>query len=256
MTTNLLIGTCQIPLASTGFTQSALTEANFPATNLLGESLVETCRFATAATGLSTFNFDVGSGVTMAANFFYIAKANLLKSSGVTQATLKGNSTFDYASGTAVHDNASFASASLVGPSSEDYLASFATSSAFRFWFVGYNSTMATKRPHAKLYFGTSLDLGRDPVSTSFKRVRPTDAQRKSKIILTIDWLDISFANTVALIDSVIKLRRTNPVVLYTTSYHAILHGYRAILCEVVSATTPVVLSNQNEVQMTFEMLI
>jgi hypothetical protein len=256
MTTNLLLGTCQIPLAATAFTASPIAETFFEQVNLFAESLNEITRLATPTTGLTTMNFDLGSGVTKAANFLYIAKANMLQLSGVTQVTLKGNSISDYGTGTAVHDNASFATSSLVGPHGEDYLASFTTSAAFRYWYSGLNSTIATKRPHAKLYFGTSLDLGRDPVSPSFKRVRSTDAQRKSKIVLSLTWQDISYANTVTLIDSVIKPRRTNPVVLYTTSYHAILHGYRALLCEVVSATTPVVLSNQNEVQITFETLI
>lgn len=254
--TNLLIGTCQIPLASTGFTTSTIGDANLPGTNLFGGSLVEIFRLASAVTGLTTMNFDVGSGVTKAANFLYIAKANMLQSSGVTEVALKGNSAFDYGSGTVALNDTSFASSTLVGPYGEDYLATFTTSTAFRFWFAGFTSTLATKRPIGKLYFGTSLDLGRDPISSSFRRVRPTDAQRKSRPVFTLGWEGISYTNTETLINTVIAPRRTNPVVLYTATYHGILNGYRALLCKVTEASVPRILTDQNEVQLTFETLI
>src|SRR5262249_19992474 len=158
------------------------------------------------------------------------AKANLLQQSFISTITLKGHSANNYAAATTITTLSSFTSATLVGPQSEDYLTTFATSSSYAYWFVNYNATSASKVPHAKLFLGTYSDRGMDlnapPVIT---RERPTGARRKALYTFDLTWKGMTYAKTVSLYQRFYKPRRHSPVVLFTSSYHDALLGHQAV---------------------------
>ncbi len=258
MTSNLLIGACNIPLASdtTTFTQTA--DSSYPITNLFGGNKAQIFKRSAGGTGNEHLSFDVGSP-TMASNFLFIAKANLLKSSGVTSITLSGGATNGFGSSSTVYTDASFASASLVGPQSEDYIHTFATSTAYRYWFMNYNSpSLSSKLPHSKLFFGSYFDPGRDPTqrNKSYTVMRTRGSQRRTINKFSLSWEGVSEAKAVEFHNLCSVTRRYNSFVLFTNSYHGILNGWQCFFCRVLSFTAPPVITDVNNIQMEVEELI
>lgn len=90
--TNLLIGYPAIPAAYRTLTanQTAATGKDVYSTVAGGRGTE--FRAATATTTPLTFWYDLGSGVTASANFFYVPRASRLKKSGVNTLSLAGSS--------------------------------------------------------------------------------------------------------------------------------------------------------------------
>lgn len=258
MAANLLIGNAGLPInAGALYSGSLSADASFPVDNLFGGNRVDRFQLATAASGDYRITLDLGASVTGAANFLYLARANLLQYGTVGTVTLKGHTSNTYASGTTVHNVASFTSATLYGPDAEDYITTFTTSTAFRYWFLNLNATSATKFPFAKAFFGQYLDLDMDPNdAATVTRVRPTGGRRKPLYTFELTYSGMTYSKMVSLYDTFARNRRHNPAVLFTTTYHDILFGHRVLFCRMLDMTSQPVANDSYDVAVTWEELL
>ena len=255
MATNLLIGNAGLPITvGASYSGSLTADTSYPLDNLFGGNRVDRHHLATAASGDYRITLDLGASTTGAANFLYIARANLLQYGTVGTVTLKGHSANNYGAATTVHTAASFTSTTLYGPDSEDYIATFSTSSAFRYWFLNYNATSATKFPHSHAFFGQYLDLGVDPVDDAeVIRTRPTDGQRKARSTFELAYAGMSYTKMITLYDTYSRNRRHNPAILFTTSYHDVLFGDRVLFCRMLDMTSEAKANDSYDVSVTWE---
>lgn len=258
MATNLLFANAGIPTVLTASASAGLpVDLTYPLTNLFGGNRTDISRLASAASGDSRILIDLGATATGAANFLYLARANLLQFGTVGTVTLKGSNTNSYATATTVHTVSSFTSATLYGPDNEDYLATFAASTAYRYWWLNYNATSATKFPHAKAFFGQYLDVGNDPKGpATITRSRPTGGRRKALYTFTLQYKAMPYAAMIALYSTFYLKRRYNPMVLFTTSYHDILMGHRLVFCRMTGMTMPPRVTGFYDCDLTFEELL
>lgn len=103
---------------------------------------------------------DLGVGASKTANHLIIARADLLKSNGVTTITLDRST--DGVSWTTEHTVSSFSSYALKGYNSNDLFDTFTESSAYRYWRVSMSGS-SNKFICSKISFGKILDLETDP---------------------------------------------------------------------------------------------
>lgn len=253
MATNLLFANAGIPIsAGTTYASSLTEDSSCPASNLFGGNRTDRFRLAAAASGDQRLTFTLGAA--SAANFLYVARADLLQYGTVDTVTLKGHSANNYAAATAVHTASSFASATLYGPDAKDYITTFSTSSAYAYWFLNYNAPSATKFPHAKAWFGTYLDLGMDPNGPmTVTRERPDGSRRRALYTFTLEYSGLPYAKTVQLYSTFARKRRHNPLVAFTTSYHDALLGHRLLFCRMLEMAMPPRATDYCDVSLTLE---
>ena len=258
MASNLLIGTLGIWERAATVTPSLTMDSSYPAANLAGGCRTDMARVATAASGNLQLTLNCSAAGTFAANFLYLANANLLKKSGVDTITLKGGSTATYASATTVTTLSSFTSATLQGQAAQDYVTTFATSGLWAYWFLNYNSpTLTTLFQHSKAFFGTVTDPGRDPSwSRTVTKTVGSHAQRRPYHTFSMTWDGIPYASAAALHTTLAATRFYRPVVLFTTSYTGVLGGFQCVLCRVTELSAPPTATGVNRVTATFEEMI
>lgn len=146
----------------------------------------------------------------------------------------------------------SIPSLTSLGPTQNDYIKTFTTSSAERYWRVKFKKSAGSPFIHkiGKIYFGTATDLGQDPETYKIDRVFPDDAvfttdsgathlarTANSKYRLELTWTGITDAKTKEFIDNVWSNRHTTPVFLYTQTYHDILDNQRLLHCKLLEAS-------------------
>lgn len=254
---NLLIGYAQIPLASSTASVTTSADTGYGLTNLFGGSKFDWFRLATAVSGDTTITFDMGSGVTNTANMFFLAKANLLQSAYIGTITIKAHTANSYAGATTIQTYSTFTSTTLVGPQTEDYISYFTTSTAYRYWFINYNATSASQVPHSKMFVGNYFDPGIEPSEIVVaSRTRTDPAQRRAIMTFDLKWKGLSYANTLTMYQQFGVKRRTSSIVLFTTSYHEVLHGYKCVYGRITNFTSPPRVTDYNDVSMTVEEMI
>lgn len=255
MATNLLIGNADIPLAAPTTTFSDTVETGLVIENLFGGNKADLFRNNGATSGDHTLFFD---GQTKASNFLFIGKANLLQVAGVNTITLKGSNTNNVATATTVTTLTSFTSATLMGPQAEDYVTSFTTSTGYRYWWVIYNSSGGSRVTHSKLFFGNAFDPGKDPARgfVTLEMARRRGSQRRAFATFAFKWSSLTYSNAVAFHDLCSRPRRYNSFVLYTTSYHGVLNGWKVVYCRLVTFRAPQVITDYNDVEATFEEIL
>lgn len=257
MTTNLLIGFPDIPAAATTTTSHTL-ETNYGVSNLFGDGRSALCRASTATIGDHIFTFDLGASVTKSANFLIVGRADLLQAGGITSLVLRSHTADSYAAGATQTSTATFATDTLYGPNAEDYVVTFAAGTARRYWHLNlYSAAVDSFCPLSKLYFGTSLDLARDPLEgRSMTRARKGYFSRRPQYRFDLSWEDISYTKTNELLENVARVRDTVPIYLFTQSYHYTLNNTRLMLCRILDITTPPRIVDRNNISMSFEELI
>jgi hypothetical protein len=252
--TNLLIGHAEIPLAADSITFSSAADTGWPIVNLFGGSRFDMFRVATAASGDHLLTIDLGSGVTATADFLYFSKANLLQNDDVGTITLKAHSANNYAAATTITTISSFGSATLRGPHSEDYIATFTETAAYRYWFVNYNASAVSQVPHSKVFLGKLFDPGVDPTPDMvITRKRNSGSRRKALYTFKLKWEGLTYAKTKTMLDTYARTRRYNAIILVTQSYHELLHDHRVIIGRITSFTSPPTVTDYNSVSMTVE---
>lgn len=256
MPTNLLIGYPEIPVAATASSISNASSAMYPYTNLFGGNKVDLHYLATAASGDTRITLELPSGTTKPCDFIYIGRANLLQQASVGTITLKANSSNDYGTATTIRTLSSFTSQTLYGPNVDDFIDSFSASSAFRYWFINYNATAASKIPHAKFFFGTAFDPGIDPnAPATITRIKQGGAQRRPTFSFEFTWNGLPYAKAVQMYLKFYRVRRYTPLVIFTRTWHDILMGNRVVFCRMTEMTIPPKVTDYCDVTANFEEL-
>lgn len=199
----------------------------------------------TTASGSSTVRYDLGSGVTASSNFVIIARADILKADNCTTLALNGSATTTPG---AVYSDASFATATLYGPDSADYIASFAASTAYRYWWTSYTITGTGYATRSKEYFGTLFDMGRDPdmydvqiadrqggeLSFATGNVRVSRGLPERRVF-NIHWSGVTDAKAVSFFSSILANDRQRLVFLYAPTRTEILDDLVLVHCRVLA---------------------
>jgi len=256
MSTNLVIGYADIPQAAEFSAVNHAVNQLYPYANLFGGNKVD--RFYLDAEGATNLeiSFALPVGESQAANFFYIAKANLLQQSGVTQIALKGNSTDNLATAVAVATYSSFNSEPLYGTSDEDFIDLMLESTPYRYWWVVYSSPTDSLFPHSKLLFGKVFDPGLDPnAAATITRLRIGGMSRESVFTFQFTWNGMTYDKAVDMYNTFYMTKRFVPLVLITRSWHDILMGHRAIFCRLTDMSLPPRITDYCNVTATFEEL-
>lgn len=254
MASNLLIGYADIPNAAVSTTLSRTESSIYPYSNVFGGNKSDLFYLNTSASGDTRATFDIGAGLNSSSNFIYIARANLLQQANVDTITIKGAATSDYNTATTVRTLSSFTTQTLYGPNGDDYIESHAASSNFRYWFINYNATAASLIPHAKFFIGTSFDPGRDPnAPATIARIKQGGAQVRPTFSFDIRWEGISYQKAIQMYLKFYKTRRFVPLVLFTSSWHDILMGHRALFCRLTEMSMPPRVTDYCDISATFE---
>lgn len=264
--TNLLIAYPDIPRTAVALSSTHAFSEDQPLFNSFGPSRYTKARLASAATGAKQVGYDVGSGVTATANYFILGRADLLKAGGITSVKLKGNNAaFDYASATTVYQDLSFSSSTLYGPNSADYVATFATSTAYRYWFVSFDSGASSfDNVLSSIYFGMALDLGcdpdfaprriphADPETLRMSGTRSLQRVGETQYRFQFSWPKVTNANLLAFEEKIARYGKRFSVFLFTTAQHQILDSQRIVQASLESHSFAKVKDNYNSLTAEF----
>lgn len=155
-----------------------------------------------------------------------------------------------------------FQAQTLYGPRSEDWLLALSTTSS-RHWWVQMGCSLNTSikdlsiYQHSKLFLGRYFDFGRDP-SWGRKAVRTVlhNGNREPRYSFDFEWRGITNTNIQSFVSKIGKWIDTNPVVITTSSYHAVMADMRMILCKITDFTITPQTHDDNDISISFEELI
>lgn len=264
---NLLFLTPEIPAACTNYktytTSTAITpnESDFrPFKNCLrGEKYQHYYSGYASSEHCAVYDCGIASAVpiTKSANFVVLSRLDIMAavaSFSIGAATMNFflQSSSDDSTYTTRHSITGVSTASLIGPWSNDYVSLFTATSAFRYWrqrwvkATGSDFTLKI----GKVYFGTSLDIGKDP-RYQIRRLQPgqtaliTDGGNKYSARIkhptyeiNLNYEGLTDAQLQAFKDGVVKNRSNTPVFLYTQSFHEPTDNKQLILCNLVEWET------------------
>jgi hypothetical protein len=272
MTSSLLLSAYDVPFSSLWISPAAAADADLTEYNLISKNRYSLFQFNAAAVANSV-RFDLGSAVTKAVDHVIIARADILKTAGATTITLAGGSDGATFGTTAIND-ASFASSTLKGPRSNDYVAEISTTSALRWWRMSYAGS-SSKFCHSALSFGQWFDFGCEVNSQPLiERVPAKKASfysdagsqwnvRLSEEIyrITFRWERVTNAKTLSFENSILRYAHRVPLFLYTTTAggrHELLDNQRLIHCMIVpdSYKRMETTANRVRIDLTFEEIL
>lgn len=262
MTTNLVIGYPQITVDSTITTSTAFA-TTAPKENVLSGPRAMYGELATATTEL-WLKANLGSSQQKTIDFFYIARANILKAMGSTSVLLQG-STDDVSYSNIAGCLATFQSATLYGPRSEDIIftselansthGTLSASPTYRYWRSYFASGDPSKKyPFSKVMYGAWFDMGRDPEDRHVSEISGT-WDRESRLVYRFAWRGISKTVKESFVTSLIN-KRENGCILYTKSYHDLLNEHRVLHCQIVDYSITVLTEGLFDISATFEEMI
>lgn len=145
-----------------------------------------------------------------------------------------------------------FDTATLRGPRSEDYISAFSASTAYRYWWLQYGASAASKYPRSKDYFGSWFDFGREPIYPAEQSRTGERWQREAAYEFTLTWVGISNTLAASFNDLIVKYKDISPVVLYDAGDY-VLNGHRTLHAWVRDVTITPDAFNQNTIRVVFE---
>lgn len=255
--TNLLIGYPHIPRAAqyTLSEDAAFTTPNESYPRIHQSTFLgpRSTWWATSINStLAYIRYDLGTGNTAAANFLAIPRidisADVATNFNITlrRSSLGGTDGVNYTD--VVNHNAATVTANSFGQYSNDYFTTFAVTSAYRYWLIKFTSSAAMDFIINKVYFGTSFDMGYDPTyPLDFQLVVDKSSQFESNngatwgvradtpgYEFTLVWENITDAIVKDFSDKILRYAHTTPVMLFTTSDHNVLNGFRIMHCDIL----------------------
>lgn len=226
MSTNLLIGYPDIPFKATVYTEPA-TASGYSAKSIVAGSRGTTWKGASAVTSI-TWEWDLGSGNERAPDYFYFARLDLIgrRNTAIRTALFYGSASSSFTSPSS--KIVSYGNGSLNGPDGRD-LVSIPTpySSTYRYWRCRINCTSQVPEL-SKIYFGTALDLGKDPRRCEKSRRRWYPQNRNPGYRYIIEWLGVSNANIQTFNNDIARYPE-NYIILFTRDYHDVLDEHQVI---------------------------
>lgn len=155
----------------------------------------------------------------------------------------------------AAYTDAGFTGETLYGPRGEDWISSFSTTTAYRYWYGVYapNTSSGSKFPHSKLHFGSWFDFGREPLYPMLqKREAYSSGSREARYIFECEWQGITDAIAEDFIDKIVKYKDVSPVVLYDAGDYC-LNDMRSMHAWLTRVELDKAHHNSNTIRCTFE---
>lgn len=268
--TNLKIAYPDIPYNAVTITPTITDDPLQPVYNLIAGERI--WRYATGSTNTTlSIVFDLGfdfADKQNTAEYLIIGRADLLQNTGVTGITLARSD--DFSVWTTVYTDASFASATLYGPRTDDYIATFTATSSFRWWKMTYTSGGAINFYHSKLYFGRFLTFDTAP-QYKIKREASANSQwyassgamfpvrtQEPRYEFDFVWKGQTDTTATSFFDNVVRFKDKCPVFLYTSAVPKILDSQYIIHAKLqdheIRRSSGI--TNYNEITATFTELI
>lgn len=269
MATNLLIGFPQITIDATAVTPSGTEDSTMPAKNLIAGARARHYRLNAAATS-NYVTFDLGSSQQKTIQFYYVARADLLQRAGSKRVLLQG-STDNVSYSSIAGTTSSFQSKTLYGPRGEDIIftsdlgnsdaGTLPATPTYRYWrhyAAGSGSCPSDKYQHSKAYFGSFFDFGVDPQYPGESGQALQVGRNRREIPLRFVFTYSGITNTIrqSFENLIHKYRMTNPVILYTKSFHKPLEDARVVFGMITKAKFTPSFSKKNNLTLEFEELI
>ncbi len=157
---------------------------------------------------------------------------------------------------TPIYTNTALDSTDLKGPTSEDLISVFNSSSA-RYWWLQFGTATTSKFKHNKEFLGTFFDFGRDPVFSGFKMGLAVQEQcnREPRRQFTIKWEAITNTIRNSFISNIYRYRDVSPVMLYDQGNY-LFNGAHAIHAVITGARYSNRTATTSDVEIDFEELI
>lgn len=189
--------------------------------------------------------YDLGSTVTKSVNFCVLSRLDILRAlSASTTIDFKLQSSSDDSTYTDRHTITDITTATLKGPWANDYATTFTATSAFRYWRAKFVKSTGSNFDHTigKVYFGTALDLGRDPVPVSIERHKRGNIGfttsggilypgriNNPTYELRMRWEGVTDANVQTFYENIARKIHTTTFFLYTQGPHNMLDGHQCL---------------------------
>lgn len=233
MSTNLVIGYPQVGFDGTILT-STTASAGYEANRTTLGSRQD--RFQTSANvTTSVIDFDYGS--TIAPDFFYIGRANLLYLSDSSDPVVSLIGASDSAFTTPTNYNVTLDISRLVGSSDEDMIEFPLSTAAFQYWRVKAATTASFQHSYSKIAFGNVLDFGVDPLHprTIERKFNNSKLSRRTNFGFEFNWAGITNALRSQFDDSIGAYKDVMTLYLMTRYYHEVLCDARVVPCRILS---------------------
>lgn len=244
--TNLLISYPAIPFDSIDRAQSVTFEDNNLADNVITGERYQYAKATAGASGTIELEFDLGVGNSQGVDHVILLNAQKLIDQGTTEINL--DTATDGVGGS--YSNVWNLNPLIagVGTHEKDLLVtglSLAVARTWKFWITG---GAASTRDISKVYFGSALDLEKDPVSFNFELISPEGSYLKGedgnyhsvrlgekKFQISLAWQGVSDDNANLFYNKICRYWQQHLFALYTTAEHRILNNHYMIYGRFVS---------------------
>ena len=211
---------------------------------------------AEAADSAFTIDYDLGVGVTASADYFLAALVSR-QVAPYSDAVfyLQGGSS---SPATNVIGYVQPSVDTMYNPEAEDGIATFATSTAYRYWRVNIESpTVSDFLPYAsKFFFGTAFDMGRDPIyGAAWQREYGSRGNRRARYTIDLDYEGITNAVRTSFIDKILKWRDVSPIFLYDAG-DLIFHGFKLLHVKITDCRISPRNAHSSDISLSFEEVI
>lgn len=208
--------------------------------------------------------WDLGPTTTKSCNFVVLARLDYLRSQADTINFVLQSSSND-SSWTDRHSITDIDTATLKGPWSNDYVSTFTTTSAFRYWRAAFVGNGVYNLRISKIYCGTAFDMGRDPIPVKVERHRSgTTAFETSGGILypgrirnptyeiILRWEGVTDSVVQSFYENIVTKRHTTSFFLHTTGFHEILENTELLHVKMDAPTVKQQYEDWNIIQVRF----
>lgn len=203
----------------------------------------------------ATAQIKISLGAEASANYLYIARADFLANDADT-ISLKGCATDDYGSATEVYANALFSSETFIGAAAEDFIATF-NAASFKYWWVDFAKTSGTGLfRFSKLYLGSWLDFGREPIfDVDIDGSTPAAQVRRRAYKFKLTWVGLPNDKITEALSNALTYNAINPVVIYDAA-KIIVPGVSCYFARISDFEITKTTNLENELIISFEELI
>lgn len=197
-----------------------------------------------ATSGTIRTEWDLGASGSATIDHIIIARADLLVLWGVSPVLIEGGNGSSPSYST-IYNDASFTSATLLGRRATDYYATFATSSAYRWFRYSLTSGGTGKFPSSTVHLGTLFDFDEDPdpqltvlepglqKSVSVDGTDHVFMTGDSRYQLDLEWAGVTDAKAETFMNDIVPRKY---VFIREVTDYGTLQGAGLLHCEIVQA--------------------
>lgn len=228
MTTNLLFAFPDIPFNSEAHTlPNKDAAAGYDKSSVIYGSRSQRFLFDTSS-NLPSHLFDMGAGynsLDSSAEYLIVSYANLTINSGSTAVIVEARTGVAGPFTGIIND--SWVITDLLDPNRRDYITTFAATAKYRQWQVSLHGSSNTAQfPHAQIYLGTFLDIGRDPSwSRQLNSELHQDKGMYERKRIEFNYEGITTTKRQEFENKIGQYKDSHPIFLYSQTYSPVLLG-------------------------------